>query len=624
MCLYPLGTSTERRRDALPRAKRMEPPALLDDLEGVAYPAALAHMRQFFSARTFRVFIDDTCEPDWKTSWRAPIGHAAAVQERWATKYGGSGFMTRLISQSGFVTSNWRRANVSVVPHFEAMAWPRPPGRSRLDCLNKLRAESAAWRHDGGERHFFLFTGERGPCCVEGRYKDVQFMRHHVVTQSSDLGEVTPRYAGQGPASPPLSLLPCFDPRKDVSVPTPNSHWPQLSLLGDRALPEEPVVPDASPRPILLFAAGGGPGYECRESLLRRYGGDGSNASAAMADQAANGVLARRKMSLADFRQAARRAQYCAICGGNAPWTPRLVEAMHLGCVPVLLDDRSAPPFSSLLDYATFAVPLRTRDVPRLPALLPSLDLVALQGGLVRARRALRYDLERDSGRDMLPLLVFSLAEAAQQRRATTATAMGAAAAGDAAGYAAGYAAGDAAGGDAAPPVARVVGTGTYQHDGATMEHATIEVDSTRVVWLPDGSRSGTAVSAADAAALGAPTNGSAMELSTAMSTALPGRRASGPGASSLWRVAEVCCGLCSMEPLMPFTCTSGHGNPGNATCRDRQRDWEKCCGTPPAKCPTGRGRGSPRPAPLVVFDGALGLPPPARGKVRSSCFPQT
>ena len=97
-----------------------------------------------------------------------------------------------------------------------------------------------------------------------------------------------------------------------------------------------------------------------------------------MADQAVNGVLARRKMSLADFRQAARRAQYCAICGGNAPWTPRLVEAMHLGCVPVLLDDRSAPPFSSLLDYATFAVPLRTRDVPRLPALLPSLDRVAL------------------------------------------------------------------------------------------------------------------------------------------------------------------------------------------------------------------------------------------------------
>ena len=95
-------------------------------------------------------------------------------------------------------------------------------------------------------------------------------MRHHVVTQSSDLGEMKPRYAGQGPASPPLSLLPCFDPRKDVSVPTPNSHWPQLSLLGDMALPEEPVVPDASPRPILLFAAGGGPGSRRRRSAASR------------------------------------------------------------------------------------------------------------------------------------------------------------------------------------------------------------------------------------------------------------------------------------------------------------------------------------------------------------------
>ena len=103
------------------------------------------------------------------------------------------------------------------------------------------------------------------------------------------------------------------------------------------------------------------------------------------------------------------------------------------------------------------------------------------------------------------------------------------------------------------------------------MEHATIEVDSTRVVWLPDGSRSGTAVSAAAAAAaLGAPTNGSAVGLSTAMSTAPPGRRASGPGTSTLWRVAEVSFGLCSMELLVPFTCTSGRGHhPGNATCRD-------------------------------------------------------
>jgi len=499
-------------------------PAILDDLEGVADPVALARMREHFSAHQhgFRVFIDDTCEPDWRASWRVPVGHAAAVQERWATKYGGAGFMTHLLSQSGFVTKSWRRANASVVPHFEVMAWPRPAGRSRLDCLTKLRAESAAWRRDAGARHFFLFTGERGPCCVEGRYKDVQFMRHHVVTQSGETGPVKPRYAAEGPASPPLSLLPCFDARKDVSVPTPNAHWPQLAVLGDRALPPEPTMPDASPRPILLFAAGGGAGYDCREALLRRYEcrSDGAarchNASETLAAsaQANGGVLARRKMGLAEFRAAAQLARYCAICGGNAPWTPRLVEAMHLGCVPVLLDDRHAPPFASLLDYSTFAVPLRTRDVPRLHELLPTLDLGALQRGLVRARRAFDFHLDSASGRDMLPLLVFSLAEAAAQRRAaataatTTATAVGEA----------------AVGADAV----RVVGTGTYRRDGASyMEHATIEVDSTRVVWLSDGGlRSGVAV-AADLAAAAAP-NGRSNGSSTA-SSAAPCRRVATP-----------------------------------------------------------------------------------------------
>ena len=607
------------------------PPALLDDLEGVAFPIALARMRQFFSARQgFRVFIDDTCEPDWKTSWRAPERHATAVQERWATKYGGAGFITRMLSQSGgFVTTSWRRANVSVVPHFEVMAWPRPPGRSRLDCLTKLRAESAAWRRDDGKTAFFLFTGERGPCCAEGRYKDVQFMRHHVVTQSGETGAVKPRYAGEGPASPPLSLLPCFDARKDISIPTPNAHRPQLPVLGDRALPPEPTMPDAAPRPILLFAAGGGPGYECREALLRHYGGGGgggSNASVALlaAARANSGVLARRKMGLADYRTAARQARYCAVCGGNAPWTPRLVEAMQLGCVPVLLDDRYAPPFAPLLDYSKFVVQLRTRDVPRLHELLPPLDLVALQRGLVRARRAFEYHLDSATGRDMLPLLLFTLAEAAAARRAATASAAAAAAAvGDAAAAAAEM--GDATVGDAV----RVVGTGTYRRDGVIMEHATIEVDSTRVVWLPDDSRSAVAVasSALDAAAPGERSNGS----STASPSARCRRAATSRDASwrcdgsmdgpsppaSLWRVAEVCCGLCSMEPLMPLACAAtGHGShgDGNATCRD----WEACCGTPPAKCPAGPGRRPPTP--LVVFDGALGRPPPERGKVRSRC----
>ena len=44
---------------------------------------------------------------------------------------------------------------------------------------------SPAWARDGGRRHFFILTNDRGPCCLDGRYKDVGFMRHHIIANGA-------------------------------------------------------------------------------------------------------------------------------------------------------------------------------------------------------------------------------------------------------------------------------------------------------------------------------------------------------------------------------------------------------------------------------------------------------
>ena len=77
-----------------------------------------------------------------------------------------------------------------------------------------------------------MLTNDRGPCCINGVYKDVEFMRHHVIGN----GELPP---AESPGKPlqhapkvgmrePPPELPRHEAHKDISIPTPNLHWPRM------------------------------------------------------------------------------------------------------------------------------------------------------------------------------------------------------------------------------------------------------------------------------------------------------------------------------------------------------------------------------------------------------------
>ena len=52
---------------------------------------------------------------------------------------------------------------------------------AQQQCLQRLRRCSPAFQRDGGSRFFFIFTNDRGPCCVDGRYKDVGFLQYRII-----------------------------------------------------------------------------------------------------------------------------------------------------------------------------------------------------------------------------------------------------------------------------------------------------------------------------------------------------------------------------------------------------------------------------------------------------------
>jgi hypothetical protein len=90
------------------------------------------------------------------------------------------------------------------------------------------------------------------------------------------------------------------------------------------------------------------------------------------------------------------RSVFCLCPRGWAPWSPRIVESVLYGCVPVLVADRIELPYSHLVDWPAISVRVPERDVRRLGRVLHLVartNLSAIQARLwnPRYRKALLY-----------------------------------------------------------------------------------------------------------------------------------------------------------------------------------------------------------------------------------------
>jgi hypothetical protein len=271
------------------------------------------------------------------------------------------------------------------------------PSITQQQCLQRLRSRSAAFRATRGARHFFLLTGDNGPCCVDGRYKDVDFLKYRIIGNHGQDG-VAHHHAFFGIAPP----IPCFDARKDISIPAPSVHRPRV--------PHATLAPWAQTtdlsRELLLFAVGKNRHSACRVRLLRMF--EGSHDPS---------VLVRASLPRNETARMMLRARFCPICSGFTPWTQRLPEALAAGCVPILVRERWRLPFEGILDYTRFSGSIPLSRLSSLVTYAKSLDHAHLQRGALIARWSMLYDLGVEGvsgappsmGDGMLPLLAFEM-----------------------------------------------------------------------------------------------------------------------------------------------------------------------------------------------------------------------
>ncbi|KAI5425674.1 probable glycosyltransferase At5g03795 [Lathyrus oleraceus] len=145
-----------------------------------------------------------------------------------------------------------------------------------------------------------------------------------------------------------------FKPTKDVSIPEINLRFGTThGYLGG---------PSPSKRSLLAFYAGGlhGP---IRPILLEHW--ENKDEDIQVHKYLPKGV---------SYYDMLRKSKFCLCPSGYEVASPRVVEAIYTGCVPVLISDHYVPPFNDVLNWKSFSVEVSVKDIPNLKKILTSIS----------------------------------------------------------------------------------------------------------------------------------------------------------------------------------------------------------------------------------------------------------
>lgn len=74
------------------------------------------------------------------------------------------------------------------------------------------------------------------------------------------------------------------------------------------------------------------------------------------------------------YEEGFRRSKYCLHVKGYEVNTARVVDAIHYGCIPVLISNYYDLPFANILDWSKFSIIVNQRDVALLKNILTSVS----------------------------------------------------------------------------------------------------------------------------------------------------------------------------------------------------------------------------------------------------------
>ena len=209
-------------------------------------------------------------------------------------------------------------------------AWSGHTLRELAPHIGTDKTLANLWREQR-PRFLITLTGDHGPC-VQSSEKIGQFKTRAWIDEAVR-GATMLMNEGSTQGG-------CYAPGKDVVIPTSAVLVEQgcLQCSASHTMPRQPLV---------FFA--GKLDSKVRHRVVE------------LIDHP--DFFVPHNLSGEDYLCAMGASTFCLAPRGNAAWSPRLDEALHAGCIPVILADSYEPPFSRVLDYNTFSITVSESQV---------------------------------------------------------------------------------------------------------------------------------------------------------------------------------------------------------------------------------------------------------------------
>lgn len=146
-----------------------------------------------------------------------------------------------------------------------------------------------------------------------------------------------------------------FKPVRDVSLP---EIFLPSGKLGPARLGQPP-----NNRPIFAFFAGGAHG-DIRKTLMKHWKGKDNDVQ----------VYDYLPKTL-NYTQLMGQSKFCLCPSGWEVASPRVVESIYAGCVPVIISDGYVLPFSDVLDWSQLSVHIPVARIPEIKKILQRIPM---------------------------------------------------------------------------------------------------------------------------------------------------------------------------------------------------------------------------------------------------------